>query len=104
MATINLGKKWNDSPVKPAGSSDSKMSYPSLYLDGVKGLDLETGDIEFTAKGKVTSCTERDDGTCSCTIEVHEMDCQGCEEEGLDEALKKIASKKMEMDSDEDGE
>jgi hypothetical protein len=95
-----------------------KVYYPTLYISGVKGLDMSVGDIEFHAKGRVISVSEREtmkDGQpsedYSVEIEVREMVPMGMEEmegEGLDSALDSIASKKskkMEMEvEDEEGE
>ncbi len=84
-----------------AEKTTKKKYYPTLYISGVEGLDLEVGDITFTASGKVTSCTEtqREGGktTYSCEIEVHGLDVEdNAESDGLDKAISKIAKKKSE--------
>lgn len=103
----------------PMGNGKAKMKekiyYPTLYISGVKGLDLSVGDIEFHAKGRVISVSEREtmkDGQpredYSVEIEVREMVPMGMEEmegEGLDSALDSIASKKskkMEMEVEDE--
>lgn len=109
---IDLGRESDCSPccdVKES-SSGKKIYYPTLYISGVKGLDLSTGEITFTAKGKVVSVSEREsnrDGKVSeeysCEIEVHAISTDGAKG-GLDSAMDKIASKKYVEDDDEDGE
>lgn len=51
MDAINLGKKWGDSVCcspAPALSEKERISFPTVYLDQVKGLDLpDSGVITF---------------------------------------------------------
>jgi hypothetical protein len=116
MKMINLGRKADtmDMAITTSRKKSAKMYYPTLYISGIKGLDLSVGDIEFHAKGKVVSVSEREtmkDGQSredySVEIEVREMVPMGMEEmegEGLDSALDSIASKKskkMEMEVEE---
>lgn len=123
MATsefINLGREYDNGPCCTSESKPGKkkISFPSLYISGVEGLKLGTGDITFTAKGRVVSVSERDTedkgSQCSVEIEVKEISIPGAkEEDGLDSALTKIAKGKvddadndgdMNSDDDEDGE
>lgn len=114
---INLGREYDAcSPCcaeKPASKSSKKgekrINYPTLYLSGVN-LGVGTGEFEFSGKGKVVSVSERTrDGKTeySCEIEVHAMSVDGGEaskEDGLEGALKDIASKKTKSSKDEEGE
>ncbi len=110
---IDLGREYDCCTPCCDAKSDSSMkkkSYPTLYISGVKGLDLSTGEITFTAKGKVVSVSEREtdrDGKTSeeysCEIEVHSMSTDA-EKGGLDSAMDKIASKKYVEDTDDDEE
>jgi len=120
---IDLGREYN--PCGPCDSSSDgpskgkkKISYPSLYITGVKGLDIDTGEITFTARGKVVSISKRDKGVYpdadgdddgdeySCDIEVHAISIPGASaddsEEGLGKALDKISKKKVADDAAED--
>lgn len=105
---INLGRKCDDciAPISPPSKKNNKVYYPTLYISGVKGLDLEVGEIEFHAKGRVVSVSEREtmkDGQpsedCSVEIEVQEMVPMGMKEmedsaSGLEDAMDSIAAKK----------
>lgn len=119
MKMIDLGKKCDVCDM-PIGGGKAKMKekiyYPTLYISGVKDLDLSVGDIEFHAKGRVVSVSEREtmkDGQpsedYSVEIEVREMVPMGMSEmesgDGLDSALKSIASKKSkDMGYSEEGD
>ncbi len=107
---IDLGKKMDSSCCSPASEGkkgESKLYYPSLYISGVEGLDLSTGEITFTAKGKVVSVsrreTEEDGEKYSCEIEVHSISAPGAKPEkgdsgtSLEKSLEDISSKKKEV-------
>jgi hypothetical protein len=105
---VNLGREYSlnepccASPrdAKSAKKAEKRISYPTIYISGVTGLDLPTGEITFTAKGRVVSITDRKaDGKgsdFSCEIEVHSIKAESGEgaEGGLEEAIEKIAKKK----------
>jgi hypothetical protein len=115
---IDLGREMDCGPCSPKSDSqkgDKKKYYPTLYITGVEGVDLEPGEIEFRAKGRVVSIskreTEEDGEKCSCEIEVHSIDYPGAKpeddsgdtsEKSLDKSLSDIESKKS--PSDDDGE
>lgn len=120
---IDLGRKCDDCvvPISPPSKKNSKVYYPTLYISGVKGLDLSVGPIEFHAKGKVVSVSEREsmkDGQpsedYSVEIEVQEMVPMGMSEmkdsaSGLEDAIDSIAAKKSkslmaEADMEDDSE
>jgi hypothetical protein len=108
MKMINLGRKCDtcEMTISPSSKKASKVYYPTLYISGVKGLDLGVGPIEFHAKGKVVSVSEREtmkDGKpsedYSVEIEVQEMVPMGMSEmedsaSGLEDAMDSIAAKK----------
>lgn len=108
MKMIDLGRKCDTCEMTISSSSkkNNKVYYPTLYISGVKGLDLGVGPIEFHAKGKVISVSEREtmkDGQpsedYSVEIEVQEMVPMGMEEmedsaSGLEAAIDSIAAKK----------
>lgn len=112
---IDLGREYDCGPCCSDSSPKGKkrISYPTLYLSGVKGLYLDTGEITFTAKGKVVSVSKRDkDGDpktpgeeYSCEIEVHSISAPGASSDGgLEGELDAISAKKskqMEMDAEE---
>jgi len=127
MKMINLGRKAEtmDMAITTSRKKSEKMYYPTLYISGIKGLDLEVGDIEFHAKGRVVSVSEREtmkNGEPSeeyaVEIEVQEMVPMGMEEmedsaSGLEDAINSIAAKKskrvmaeaeMEDEMEEEGE
>jgi hypothetical protein len=92
---IDLGREYDSSPCccseKPKGKGKKSVSYPTLYISGVKGLNLTTGEIEFTAKGKVVSVSnrtsEKEGDQWSAEIEVHSISAPGAEaEEGSSES------------------
>lgn len=118
---IDLGREYDSGPccepsLKQKGKK--KISYPSLYISGIKGLDLDTGEITFTAKGKVVSVSKRDKDMdpstpgeeYSCEIEVHSISAPGASkdksEDGLDAAFTKIEKSKrpVDMEDEEDDE
>jgi hypothetical protein len=93
---MNVGSKMGG--MKPMAMEE--MHYPSFHVSNVKDMDMETGEIEFMAKGKVRSVTERE-GKYSYEIEVHSI----CpyEEGDIKSAFDKISSKKSKkMDEYED--
>jgi len=108
MKMINLGRKCDtcEMTISPSSKKASKVYYPTLYISGVKGLDLGVGPIEFHAKGKVVSVSEREtmkNGQASedysVEIEVQEMVPMGMSEmedsaSGLEDAIDSIAAKK----------
>jgi hypothetical protein len=108
---IDLGQKYDIKALGPAGSTDKKVSYPTLFIRGVPELDLPMGDFTFTAKGKVVVCTEREEEgkpeTCDYEIEVHSIN-PGTS--GKAPASKKVevelgeALDKMQMDKEMDEE
>lgn len=105
---INLGRKADtmDMAITTSRKKSEKTYYPTLYISGVKGLDLGVGEIEFHAKGRVVSVSEREtmkDGQpsedYSVEIEVQEMVPMGMKEmedsaSGLEDAIDSIAAKK----------
>lgn len=103
MKHINLGKKIETpSPSKHAtkDSAAEKVSYPTMYVHGVKELhDLPKDKFHFHGTGKVISSTKRVDRDGkehhSHEIEVHSIapHDQGSSG-GLDGALDEIAAKK----------
>lgn len=113
---IDLGQKYDSSPCCSTEKKDEKetrISYPSLYISGVKVPfdDLTMGEVEFSAKGKVTSISHREDekngDKWSVEIEVHSISFPGANEEddsttGLNKAISKAASKKQVIDDPED--
>lgn len=117
MKMIDLGKKCEtcDMPA-PMKSEKNKVYYPTLYISGVKGLDLSVGDIEFHAKGKVVSVSERESmkngqpsEDYSVEIEVREMVPMGMSEmedssSGLDKAMDSIAAKKSKGLMEDEGD
>lgn len=100
---IDLGRK--DSCCIPAccdsSGKDSKKErvyYPTLYISGIKGLDLDLGKIKFTATGKVVSTTERksekgnqEEYSCEIEVQAIQIDDFGA---SLDDAMDKISAKK----------
>jgi hypothetical protein len=92
--------------ISPSSKKTSKIYYPTLYISGVKGLDLSVGPIEFHAKGKVVSVSERESmkngqpsEDYSVEIEIQEMVPMGMSEmedsaSGLEDAIDSIAAKK----------
>lgn len=125
MKMIDLGRKCDtcEMTIAPSSKKGNKIYYPTLYISGVKGLDLEVGDIEFHAKGRVVSVSEREtmkNGQPSeeyaVEIEVQEMVPMGMSEmedsaSGLEDAMDSIAAKKSkslmadsEMEDDSDME
>lgn len=107
MAYVDLGQEYKvggpccaPEPNGAMKKGEKRISYPTLYISGAKGLDLSTGEIEFRCKGRVVSVSERrDDGKddrYSCEIEVHAISPESGDgaEGGLDEALEKIESTK----------
>lgn len=106
---IDLGREYESPCCPPSKSKVAKVSYPCLYISGIEGLDLETGEITFTAKGKVVSVSRRNSESegehYSCEIEVHKISIPGARpEDGLERSLKKIESSKMERNDDGDDE
>ena len=105
---IDLGRKCDtcEMTISPSSKKTSKIYYPTLYISGVKGLDLSVGPIEFHAKGKVVSVSEREtmkngqpSEDYSVEIEVQEMVPMGMSEmedsaSGLEDAIDSIAAKK----------
>lgn len=102
---IDLGNKPGKEMSKEAAMAPREVYYPTLHLSNVDGLDeLPEGEFTFTAKGKVTSYTERvTDGkkSCSCELEVHnikpstkKMKKEKDADERLDDSFDKIAKKK----------
>lgn len=104
---INLGKKCETCEVPTQMKSEkNKVYYPTLYISGIKGLDLSVGDIEFHAKGKVISVSERESmrngepsEDYSVEIEIREMVPMSMDEmndsaSGLEDAMNSIAAKK----------
>lgn len=92
-----------DLGVKPSGLQaqtaikEPGPSYPSLWIRGVKGLDLSVGPIAFTASGNVLSCTERETEkgeTCDYEIEIHSMSPKSGPAKDLKEELDGIQAKK----------
>lgn len=76
MKSINLGRDYSEMdalavPVKP----EKKMSYPSLFLSDIEGLDMLATKGEAMIKYVMKSCTKRaNDGDAepsySCDIEI----------------------------------
>ena len=105
---IDLGRKCDtcEMTISPSSKKTSKIYYPTLYISGVKGLDLSVGPIEFHAKGKVVSVSERESmkngqpsEDYSVEIEIQEMVPMGMSEmedsaSGLEDAIDSIAAKK----------
>lgn len=104
---VDLGREYDSGPCcvseKQPKKGEKKKSYPTLYISGVKGLDLSTGEISGCFKGKVVSVSERSstrDGKTtedySCEIEFHglSVDDSEAKEGGLEEAIEKISKKK----------
>lgn len=112
---IDLGQESTGCCVPESSKKgEKKKYYPTLYISGVEGLDLQTGDIEFRAKGRVVSISRResaDDGEkCSCEIEVHsinypgavpEDDSEDSTESKLDSKLSEIEKKKASEEGDD---
>lgn len=97
---IDLGKT-SDLKSFPEKTGKNKKYYPSIYISGVPGLEVEVGDITFLAKGKVVSCTETkrngEDASYSCEIELHGIDVKEYDaSDDIDEAMDKISKKKSE--------
>jgi hypothetical protein len=103
---VNLGREYSSCEpcCAPSKSSGKKsVSYPTLYISGCEGLDISTGEITFTAKGKVVMVSDREtnkDGKtkqeCSVEIEIHSIKPVNGDgaSGGLEEAIEKIASSK----------
>jgi hypothetical protein len=104
MKPIDLGKNYGE--IASPQVSEKGKHYPNLYINDVEGLDLEIGDISFTAKGKVVGVTERKDKngkeTYTCEIEIHSITpSQEIEiEDVFDKVAKKKASKMSEMEDE----
>jgi len=79
MKTINLGRE-NDEPccaAVPQGVEKNKGPiYPTVYINGVEGLEGAKVDQEVTLKGVIKQVSERKDGDkmkYSCDIDVKEL-------------------------------
>lgn len=95
MAKIDLGS----SPEKSAVSlpEKNKRYFPSVHVADLKEAKPEVGD-SVIIHGVVQSVSHSKSGS-SCTVEAHSMTHEPGSG-GLDEAMNKIASKKM-MDSED---
>jgi hypothetical protein len=85
-------------------SGKSKKYYPSIHISGVKGLeDLPDGEFEFTGKGRVVSMTHnKKAGTCSCEIEVMDLEAgDKAESADLEDSLDKVLTDKEESKNSE---
>lgn len=106
MKAIDLGKPYDSTVPKPAETPKKAKHYPTVYLSDVEGLDMDIGDVTFTVKGRVVSCTERktSDGreSYSCELELHSL--IPAEGGDIEDAFNKVAKKKaakMEMDEED---
>lgn len=64
MKTIQLGEKIDygaEPSVAPVADKKEKMSYPTLYLSGVEGLDELAGKGIAQIEYRMRSCTVRED-------------------------------------------
>lgn len=99
MKMTDLGKSYSDK-----GSivdSKDKLSYPSLYISGIKGLVPPSGEFTFTAKGRTVSVNTKDPANPSFEIEVTSISLPEGKKpkkvdggDSLDAALNDIASTK----------
>lgn len=106
MDYIDLGKSLETGPVAPT-KTKNKKSYPTLYINGVKGLDFPDGEFELMAKARLISKTKNmKTGEYSCDIEILGINPECCsedeDEQGLDSALSKIEKKKMGMEEEDE--
>lgn len=108
---IDLGRTYEtcapSDPKNKGSKVKEKISYPTLYISGVEGLDLGTGDVTFTAKGRVISVSKRDTEDkgeqSSVEIEVKSINFPGAkEEDGLDKKLTEIEADKNGIDTSEE--
>jgi hypothetical protein len=91
-----------ESPMGEANGKGKKY-YPSIHISNVKGLeDLPDGEFEFTGKGRVVSMTHnKKAGTCSCEIEVMDLEAgEVTEEADLEDSLDKALTDKEESMSE----
>lgn len=93
---INLGKKSDLCSPCCHEKDEDKKYYPTLYISGVKGLDLDMGDVVFVAKGRVRSVAEREKSKggeeMSYEIDVHEIEVK--DESSIEDKMDRIAKKK----------
>ena len=102
---IHLGKKL-DAPKEAAVKLSNKTYYPTAYIAGVEGMDVEDGD-EVIMKGKVKSCTTSSRNgkkDYSCDIDVTHLKVVNpkSSSDGLDSALSKIEKKKQDASEETD--
>ncbi len=104
--TIDLGKKPEKASLKPIGKPSNGPFYPTVYLDGLGDIDIEDG-AEVVIHGtveRVVKTTADGKTTYSCTVKAKKMECDDCEDEGLDGAMKKIEKKKSAAYDEENDE
>lgn len=103
---VDLGVNREKTEPSPQNDvSNSKVYYPSVYISGNVGCDLEAGD-EVLISGVVTGCTKTTrDGktTYSCDVECRGIKVSGLssKKDGLDFALSEIEKERHDVEEDE---
>lgn len=95
---IDLGQPYGEL-TQASPSAPKKVNYPTVYIRGVKSLDLPAGNFSFSATGKVVSKTERTTSnvkTCDYEIEIQTIKPEGKSTSGLKEKLDSIENSKSE--------
>jgi hypothetical protein len=100
MKMIDLGRKCDtcEMTISPSSKKTSKIYYPTLYISGVKGLDLSVGKVVSVSE-RETMKNGQPSEDYSVEIEVQEMVPMGMSEmedsaSGLEDAIDSIAAKK----------
>jgi hypothetical protein len=103
---IKLGKTYDSDLTEPASKDDSKVYYPTLYIDGATKMDCPDGKFEAKVILKKRSFTERTDKdgetTYSAEFDVHAIALPYKEEkkyedpiQAFDEGAKEMMASKM---------